>query len=311
MDSDNYLFNLLFFSRQKKRSQYLEELIAPLLKSYSCNLIKIVVGTTTEDKNTIVVKEDALSSIPLLVFPKLIADLPIYLIWGDDPTLEMHELNPLLSLASRIIYDAHETPTIPDFADRLIPVIQKNKEKDFIDFDWAFTTNWRKILPKVFDTEEKIEALREAEHLSMTYHGTKELGRAESLYLCCWLAAQLNWMPKELQNEGDKTLLTFQNNHTFTLCEMAPTKESKTLPGSLLSLSIEGRENCSWNFVLDPKKHQITLHFTNKNFCALPQIFPVKNYKQSFTLAKGVLFNPFNPHYYNMLNILKKFSTHG
>ena len=296
MSESKYLFNLLFFSKDACRSSRLEKLIQPLMSTYSCNLIKIYA------------QEHPLEMIPFLVYPKLKADLPIYLILPEDITLNTPELKPLISLASRIIFVAHETPTIPLFAKRLIPLIKKNSSQDYMDLDFAFISNWRNILPKVFDTEEKIHELKNCNKISLTYHGKATKGRALGLYLTCWLAAQLNWKPQAFKELKNKTMLSFLNGEKNLCCELTAEESLDVISGTLLYLKIEGNNNCTWEFTLDSTNAQVNLHYTEDTFCSLPEIFPVKNFKRGLTLAKNILFNPCSDHYYNMLNTLKEFA---
>jgi len=100
-----------------------------------------------------------------MVLPHLIADLPVFLLWGQDPTADLTVLPKLEGLADRLIFDSEAVDDLPRFASRLLA-----KASDgFVDMNWARLSPWRQTLAHPFNNALDIAQLREAETVEIVF----------------------------------------------------------------------------------------------------------------------------------------------
>ena len=132
-----------------------------------------------------------LKRIPFIVIPHLVPDLPIYLIWGQDPNCDSELLPAFEKFATRLIFDSECTQNMQQFSSQILKKIESIKI-DFVDRNWALIGSWRKVLSTAFDPPEKMEALRLSKRIEITYNDRKtdfiSQCETQSLYLQAWLS---------------------------------------------------------------------------------------------------------------------------
>jgi glucose-6-phosphate dehydrogenase assembly protein OpcA len=139
------LFNLIIYADVKEKSDFLDDMVKTILEKYPCRII-FISGNTDALKNSlrtsvaniivgkgenavacdrihIDVSPQQLHRVPFIIFPLLIPDLPIYLLWGKDPTGEMDILPHLRPYASRLIFDSDSTYNLQDFSRKMLKEI--------------------------------------------------------------------------------------------------------------------------------------------------------------------------------------------
>ena len=90
----------------------------------------------TYDQLIIHVSGKELDKVPFVVMPYLIPDVPIYLLWGQDPTLDDKVLPFFKNFASRVIFDASSTDDLSAFAERALKRGSPTGD-NFMDISWA------------------------------------------------------------------------------------------------------------------------------------------------------------------------------
>ena len=108
------LFNLVIYSKDNARQEYMQKIAQSVIKNFPCRIINITESETSNESylRTFVsdLQPDETNSslfcdminfevsgehrkrIPFVVTPNLLADLPVYFLWGDDPSILRHEL---------------------------------------------------------------------------------------------------------------------------------------------------------------------------------------------------------------------------
>ena len=91
------------------------------------------------------------AQIPFPVLPYLLPDLPVVLIWGQDPTAEQEILPHLLSVSNRLVYDSECAENLQRFSNRILAQSDASRT-DLIDLNWVRMKGWRDAFDEVFDT---------------------------------------------------------------------------------------------------------------------------------------------------------------
>ena len=132
------LFNLIVFCEAEQCSlflrTYIDQLVEIPLPSHQCrsvpdsSLQDITLDglSKNEDRLFIRAPQSKVSSVPSLILPYLVPDLPVYLLWGQDPTTETQILPSALKYGSRLIFDSSAPENLQEFAKKLYDLQEKN-----------------------------------------------------------------------------------------------------------------------------------------------------------------------------------------
>ena len=209
-----YLFNLIVYTYAKEALQPFQHIISAFVQKYPCRMIFIHVCNNGKnssakiervydkavdgrcDQFAIYVSEEGLHKVPFILLPKLIPDLPIYLVWGEDPTSDNHILPDLQKLATRFIFNAKCAEDLQEFSSKMSEKIKELKI-DFMDVSWADIGGFRDVISQTFHSSEKVAYLQQCKKLIIKYNpsnqGSFTRSAIQAIYLQGWLAAQLNW----------------------------------------------------------------------------------------------------------------------
>ena len=186
------LLNLVIYTCEVKQAQYFEKSIQKITSRVPCRIIFVHVNQDAQeaylhvnvtaepiqdspnvvyDKINIEVSKQEESKVPYLILPYFIPDLPIYLLWGQDPAIENTILPQLLKYAKRLIFDSNYCEDIR-LLEKLIPLLETNSI-EIVDLNWARIEGWREVLSKVFDSSERIKQLINSETIKIIYNCAK------------------------------------------------------------------------------------------------------------------------------------------
>lgn len=326
------LFNLIIYANDPERTESLDEMVKTILEKYPCRII-FIHGNPDPQKNslhtsvtnTIIHKGDnaigcdrinievsysQLFRVPFVILPLLIPDLPIYLLWGEDPTSENMILPYLRDYASRLIFNSDCMKSLQDFSQKILKEIDTEK-LEIRDINWAATGSWREILAYIFNNEEKINLLKSCKNVRIEFN--KECDKhtshpeIQALYLQGWLAAQLGWQFSSFDEKNCVRHMTYSYEDKRILVELAP----KTLPyeisGSIHSVEI----NTSLDNVLiianSGDQPKATVHITTKDFCEMPYELPLPDMRKGTFLIKELFYRQTSAHYRNMLLLIAQY----
>jgi glucose-6-phosphate dehydrogenase assembly protein OpcA len=289
------LFNLLIFSSLSYRTDYFRTIVQKVIEKFPCRVLFISLdeeskqsylktavsvissGSIACDQIDIGVTQETLSQVPYLLLPHLVPDLPIYLLWGEDPSLPNPLFQPLVHLATRVIFDSESTNDLSRFSKAVLKVYE---EKDVADLNWARTEGWRDLFISLFETTD----LSSAKRLTITYndHTTPFFGHTQiqALYISHWLSSRLQWnIPVEISSAD------WQN----------------VGPGNLIAIEFETAQTHVIAKRNEQNPSHIRIEISSKEKCDLPYQFVLGKSSTGQSLAKEITRQGTSNHYRDVL----------
>lgn len=327
------LFTLIIYAHQSRQVSYLQELVDTILDKFPCRIIFIQwddqadhsylhanVSTVAsgQDKNhggsivacdqiSIKASQDQLSKVPFLVIPHIVPDLPVYLLWGHNPFKDKEIFPQLQNYASRIIFDSECSDNLPHFCCEVQNYLPTLKI-DAMDVNWALIGNWRDVLFQLFDTPEKLQQLKNAKSIIITYNDLKTETRLHpeirSLYLQGWLAARLDWKFRQMEPFVENSVISYFSTTTPVVVALVPKTDNTTPTGAILSIEINTPTGESYSIVRRPNTSQLMVHISSKETCALPFTISLPNPHKGLAFMKEIFYNKLGNHYLEMLKMV-------
>jgi len=292
------LFTLIVYSTDNERGEYIRAITSSITKQHPCRTLSIRESKgerftidvsqhtnpegdvlITSDHIDITASEGYLERVPYVVIPEIVPDLPVYIIWGTDVTKECSVLDELEKFATKIIFDAESSQSLPDYCRTILNKIGK-VSYEIQDIEWTVLSGWRECLAEAFNKEEGIRFLENVRQVTITYNHSDVLAK----YLEAWLGSCLNWKADvKLQESSSKVFFK----------------------GAILSLEMDG----TYTFARHPDHDKIILHITREKICELPQVFPFPDYQRDFNFIRELFFFVESPHYKNTLEWILRCSS--
>jgi len=320
------LFNLIIYTHEQQRTDYFMEIVHSIIEKFPCRVIFIQTDHDSEisitketigqeqsyvscDLITISSSTEDLNYIPFVVLEHLVPDLPVYLIWGQNPTKENPLLPHLLKFANRIVFDSECTPNLRQFSELMLSQIQSS-QIDILDVDWALISRWRHVLAQIFDTSEKIDLLNSSSNLTITYNDRlnpyNRHNDTRAIYLQGWLAAQLEWKFESIKNQDGDLHLTYVTSKGKTNVILHPANCEKLRPGSILEVKAEGSKCGTIDITRYEDQPKVTIHISNHDTCDLPYNLPLFDPQRGLTFVKEMFFYRPSDHYHRMLKSISE-----
>lgn len=294
------LFNLIVYVTSEERSKYIKTLLGKLTEKFPCRILflflkpkqKLEFKISAEVKEKIpcdfieifLSAEDE-KKAPYLLLPLLLPDIPIFALWGDDPTLDKDILPTLYPYIDRVVFDSFCIKDIHSFADRMLA----RHDAKFRDVNWAAISGWRHILARTIDNLQGIEHVKKANEVTIEYNGDETPGlphpEIQAFYLKAWLQAKLHY------SEEVKFTLTAISNHG-------------SRPGDILSITINGENHSIFNY--RRKNYNCQVHIEFGDYCEMPQNLPLEYVQRGFRFWREIFFEDISQDYRLMLQKLRK-----
>ena len=315
------LFNLIIYTNNQQRAEFFHEIINILITKFPCRVIFIEIDDTQTTENPEISKYCVndrceqikirtslanLNRVPYIVLASLAPDLPVYLIWGQNPKIPNPILPDLMKLATRMIYDSECSDDLKEFSEHILSNLKTDKI-DFMDIDWALIRGWRDVIAKTFDSADKLEILKRCTSIKIYYNEIPSVfvrhNSNRAYYLQGWIAAQMGW--KFLSLDKSKTL-TYQNGNLKTAVNLEQIHHSETPPGTLVKIifATEQREEIVMSKIKD--QSMVLVHITCGDKCELPFSFRLPNFQRGLSFIKEIFYFRSSDHYKNMLEVLQK-----
>lgn len=310
------LFNLIFFTKKSARENYIRTIAQRVIEKFPSRVIFITalpesksdqlttrasvvpIGEegTACDFIEIEVPEQLLERAAFVILPHIVTDLPIYVIWGEEPS-DGPLFSELKQLADRMIFDSEGTSNLSRFAKSLLSF-----ECDVADLNWARTENWRKLLASTFYAEERLSALRDSSNIQIVYKQTP----IQSLYLQGWMATQLDWKLKTLKQEKGKFTLSYEKQKGAVEVILF-SEDSKTLPdGSILSVDLHTSDQEHFSFGRDLQTpHLVHMRFSTLEKCDIPLQYRFAKEESGASLVKEICHKGTSTHFLHLLQQIK------
>ncbi len=328
------LFNLILVTKNTQRSAYIRGVAQRVIEKFPSRILFITIeeGKKDPDFQTAVsvispghasdiacdliefsVSAAAAERIPYGVLPHLIPDLPIYLLWADDPIQENPLSYQLEKLASRIIFDSEATDNLPLFAKSILHHRDVG-DCDIADLNWARTENWRALILSTFRSPERFKELSDIASLKIEYNALETTffchTRIQAIYLQGWLACQLGWHYIGVQTTKTSMIFTYKSpqNKPLTV-ELIPTTVplEDLAPGAISSFILGTNGDANFRFIRVPETpQQINLFICSRDVCQAPVQFMLTKGGIGLTLVKEICRKGTSAHYLRLLNYLTK-----
>ena len=323
------LFNLIIYTAKNPRMNYLYQVAQKLIEKFPSRILFVTIDDTAPadsvktsvsvmaaesktnatacDLINIVLSSKNQERAPFMVLPHLLTDLPIYLLWGDDPS----KINPisqkLEKLATRVIFDSESTKDLVAFA-KAILTHKKASGSDIADLNWARTEGWRQLLAETFKSSERLNLLKQTKTLTITYNCLESEffchTKIQALYLQAWLASQMHWELTSTKVNGKATHLEYNKKISVVL---TPKSVPSLTPGRILEISFLGEDDCHFQFIRSEESSQIVnVHHSTPHFCQLPLQFVLDRYESGQSLVKEIFHKGTSHHYLSVLHHLSE-----
>jgi len=326
------LFNLIIYTHKNPRSAYLKKVALRVVEKFPSRII-FISADTSPDKSYLQTSVSVITTgkgevdiacdmidievggaqqerIPFVILPHIVPDLPVYLVWGEDPLKENPLTYQLDHFTTRIIFDSESASSLRQFAESVL-YHKNHSECDVADLNWARLENWREALSSNFYTPERLDDLKEINSLNISYNaqGTEFFCHTpiQAIYLQGWLATRLGWELKKSKKEQDVFSLTYQRNSQEICVKLSPVYHTHLAPGSLCSFELSTTKGKHFSFTRDLEMpHQIKMIFSTLEICSIPFRFIFGKGEIGQSLVKEICHKGTSIHYLKLLELIAK-----
>ncbi len=323
------LFNMVIYAKKNHRDSYYRTMAQKLIEKFPSRILFVL--ENTEQTNLMEISVSVLSAnegessiycdliefqvsserrkeVPFAILPHLLPDLPIYLLWGDDPSKEDPLSFNLERLAHRTIFDSEVTDELFSYA-RAIFTHKEKTSSQIADLNWGRIENWRGLISSVFHSQALIEKLTSSDHIDIYYNDIPSdylsHTKTQSIFLVFWIAAQLGWKCHRYEYEKDDTLVEFKTKDHLVKVKLLPQKEEGLKSGRILKIDFFLDQENKICFTRKKEAlHHIMIETCHKNVCELSaqQVFDKEESGQS--VVNEIYHDKTSQHYLNMLSLI-------
>lgn len=307
------LFNLVVFNKLSARTDYIRKIVQKVSEKYPCRVLFITEDTESKhpylktavsvvgdgniacDYIDIGVSGDPIKKVPYLILPHLIPDLPISLLWSEDPSVEHPLFDPLSKMANRLIFDSESADSLHAFSKTILGL--HNKGIDTTDLNWARTEQWRDLIASLFHAgNADIEELR----LTFNAKSTESFChlKVQSMYLLAWMADRLKWNVKQSTPNLE---FTFKNQRA----EIRSAVWEKLGAGTVISIDLTTKNGKLYQCARIPEQyHHVTIQISSSEKCELPYRYVLGKTATGQSLVKEIMTQGTSSHFIEMLEKL-------
>jgi glucose-6-phosphate dehydrogenase assembly protein OpcA len=321
------LCTLLVYADNRTRMVSLQQIVQSLIEKFPCRIIYILgdkaiqenylhvtVSNAITGKGNVSIACDQISidasmtqmsRVPFIVLPHLVPDLPIYLLWGVDPTKENDILPKLQKFATRLVFDSSCIDDIQAFSRRMLSLIDSQQKLDFMDINWARLHGWRQALSQVFDSPTKSEQLRLSKEIEIRFNDKKDQSflhnEMQAIYLVGWLAAQMRWKFVFQEKGNEARILNYANGVNNFTVKLIPQINPNLQPGAILQVDVASTDDNFFNLSPMANLPKVMVHVSSLEKCELPFTVSLPQIKRGSSIIKAILYFETSAHYRHML----------
>ena len=291
------LFNLILYVQKTPRTDFYYKLIKTVISKFPCRVMCILYDETVkEDYINATVQSETLGEkdeqiycevihinvagkyldrVPYLILPHILPDLPVYLLWTQDPTVENRVLPHLQTFAHRIIFDSESTCNLQSYSRSILSLMHRF-QCDIGDLNWSACSGWRNLLMQVFNHPDDLLSLTQSKMIRIYYNksGTNDLTQhpeIEAAYFQAWLASRLNWQFQTIENNEGNIRISYRRPLREVVILLIPEEVKSIAAGAILAIDLESQKNKGiYNFKRHPQTRQVVVQYSNKDLCQLP-----------------------------------------
>lgn len=321
------LFNIIFFTEKSSRENYVRKIAYKLIEKFPARIFFISVDPDAADdlKTAVSVLSTkqgdfditcdlieisasgkAEAKVPLLLLPHIVPDLPVFLVWAEDPTRNHSLCEELKQFATRIIFDSESTEDLGIFSQSVLEM-QRMFSCEVADLNWARLDSWRTLLSSTFSDPEKLEKLKNLTSLEITFNAQETPSfchtKIQSIYLQAWIASRLKWIP--INANPSLVSFSYQFQDKNIAVNLTEVKNAKLPPGMILSLSMKTEEGDQFSFIRDPEAvYQISFEHSSSTECSLPTRLLVAKSESGQSLVNEICHKGTSQHYIDALKMI-------
>lgn len=324
------LFNLILYVQKNPRLGRYERLVKSVISKFPCRVMLIINDESAEEEYLrtsvssetisdgdlrifceiirIEVAGSLVKRVPFILIPHFLPDLPVYLLWTQDPTQENAILPHLEPYANRIIFDSESTHNLQEYAQSVLNLLHRF-HCEIGDLNWSAISSWRHLFMQVFDTFTAFINLVESKIIRIYYNKNvadfNEHTEIEAAYFQAWIASRLNWKFKTIEiNEGN-IRLTYRRPTLEVVILLIPQEVPGNHPGTLLNIEIECEKNkAHYVFKRHPETRQVFVQYSDKDRCDIPFCSYLAGIPEGQEILEEIFYPSTGAHYREMLEIL-------
>lgn len=312
------LFNLIVFNRLSARTDYIRDIIQKVSEKYPCRVLFIssdpdapqpylktavsVVGSGNIacDYIDIGVSGPDIERVPFVLLPHIIPDLPVSLLWTEDPSVPHPLFAPLSKLSTRIIFDSESADSLLAFSQTVLK-LRAETGIDTADLNWARTEGWRDLIASLFHSGENIDQVHD---VRLTYNARETEFfchlKVQSLYLLAWISSRLKW---KFKKASPNLHFAFENRNA----EIQSSKWEELGPGAVISIDLATQDGHLYQCARIPAQcHHVSIQISSPEQCELPYHFVLGKTVTGQSLIKEIITKGTSEHYLEMLRELGK-----
>ncbi len=299
------LFNLIIYTKKNKRTDYIYAIVQKVIERFPSRVIfisengeeqlKTAVSVMNASTGDFVIACDLIEilcskknqmEVPFVILPHLVPDLPIYMLWEDDPSVENPLFTELQKYATRIIFDSETTDNLPRFAKTVL-----SAKCEVADLNWARIEPTREVLSTTCEHKEKLELLLHTKEVKIVYNEVQSdyftHPKIPATYLQSWLATRMGWDPKIITLETQKI--------------------EKLPPGMILSIDFATNTNYHLSFQRNIESpNQILSIYSTPEHCDIPINFIFPKQESGQSLIKEIFHKGTSSHYLKVMENIAK-----
>ncbi len=326
------LFNLIVYTHLSARTDYFRSIVQKVIEKFPCRILfisfdpdtsqsylktAVSVVTPSQAETTIAcdnidigVAGSEIEKVPFLLLPHILPDLPVYLLWAEDPSHNNPLFQPLLNMARRVIFDSEAADNLLSFSQTVLD-LHRVQKIEIADLNWARTEGWRDLLASTFDSDERIAQLKSLNALSISYNARETEFfchlKIQSIYLLTWLSSQLGWTFLHSKALENKVFFTFQlPDQSCPEFSIQSERWEKLGPGTIISVNLSSKDEHVYTCARIPEQyHHVTIQISTPHQCDLPYQFVLGQTATGQSLVKEICTKGTSSHYLKMLEKLQ------
>lgn len=320
------LFNLIVFNQLSSRTDYIRKIVQKIIDTLPCRVLfitydpdptkdylKTAVSVISAERTSSTVCDDIdigvagsnWERVPYLILPHIVPDLPVYLLWAENPSIEHPLFEPLSRLSTRVIFDSESADSLCGFSETLLKIKTQN-QCDIADLNWGRLEGWRELLASTFNSKERLEDLYNIQKLSITFNARETEYfchlKIQAMYLIALLSSRLGWKFQTVSKKNQTTQFQFKDHIEATI---ASNDWPSVSPGAILAIKIQTSRQSEYQFLRNPKlPQQITVQISTHDRCELPYQFILRKPPIGQSLVREVFLKGTSTFFLEMLNQL-------
>lgn len=326
------LFNLVIYVHETRLVHYMQDLVNTILDKFPCRIIfiqgdaqpkqsylrvttaNVISGSGQSgaiiacDQITIQASKDQLFRVPYLVIPHFVPDLPVFLLWGQNPFEEKDIFPTLQPFANRLIFDSECALSLGKFCQEVEKSL-KNIKMETMDINWALISNWRDVLSSLFSNPDRASDLYSLKSIIISYNDNRNEFRLHpeirAIYLQGWLASRLAWKYRTIEKNLNCALISYYSTYPVVVA-LYPQTDPELPSGAITAMEITTVEGRSYTISRKPKLSQVVVHVSSKEVCEMPFTLPILNVHRGLNFMKEIFFGQLGTQYNEMLKSISQ-----